>query len=186
MDPQSSIVTVIGLYRPDLGASVYIDGFNLERFPDAIADVDILVTFNGNTFDLPFLRRLFPDASLPPASIDLRWLSREIGLKGGLKEVERKIGIFRHASVYQFSGAEAVYLWRKYLNQDNPEALELLVRYNLEDTINLHRLLVHCINQVCRAHPFLDLKPLGFLPTTGDLVDVAAIIDQARAQGQAS
>jgi uncharacterized protein YprB with RNaseH-like and TPR domain len=107
-------------------------------------------------------------------------LSREIGLKGGLKEVERQIGIFRHATVYEFSGAEAVYLWRQYQSQNNPEALELLVRYNLEDTVNLHRLLVHCINELYRVHPYLGLTPFGIIPTTADLVDIRDIINKAR------
>jgi len=95
MDPESSIVTVIGIHSPEYGTRVFIDGFNLDEFPKAIQRFDTLVTFNGMTFDVPFLKRAFYDLDLPPAHIDLRWFARSVGLSGGLKEVERKIGISR-------------------------------------------------------------------------------------------
>ena len=157
-DPRSSLVTVIGIYSEQAGAQVFIDGINLDSFPAAIQDFDIIVTFNGGSFDLPFLRRNFPDLQLPPAHIDCRWLARSCDLTGGLKKIERELGIERNPEVANMSGAEAVTLWQRYLRQADQSALHALVRYNLEDTINLQCLLHICLNRIYNRHPFLDLE----------------------------
>jgi len=183
-DPASSLVTVIGLYVPGEGPRVFIDGFNLDRFPETLARFEILVTFNGSSFDVPFLKRAFPDLRLPPAHIDLRWLCREIDLKGGLKQIEKSIGLARHEDVKGFSGAEAVVLWQRFIRHHDPSSLRLLVRYNLEDTVNLERLLLHCINRMYARHPFLGLDALAeeaSYPACG--IDPDVLIDGACRDG---
>lgn len=52
-----------------------------------------MITFNGGPFDLPFIRRQFPGIKLPPAHIDLRFFLRQLGLRGGLKAIERRLGL---------------------------------------------------------------------------------------------
>jgi len=180
MDPESSVVTVIGVHSPKDGTKVFIDGYNLTDFPGYIGEFDILVTFNGATFDVPFLKSAFYDLNLPPAHIDLRWLARSVGLRGGLKEVERQIGIQRPESVSEVSGFDAVILWNHYRRNNDDQALRRLVRYNLEDTVNLERLLAECCNRMYAAHQYLEIEPLDIKSNIwATYVDVDEIMRRA-------
>jgi len=181
MDPESSIVTVVGVHSLKDGTRVFIDGFNLDEFPGYIGEFDILVTFNGATFDVPFLNCAFYDLQLPPAHIDLRWLARSVGLRGGLKHVERQIGIARPESVSEISGFDAVILWKLYRKNHDESALRRLVRYNLEDTVNLERLLAECCNRMYAAHQYLEIEPLAFEANIwATYVDVDEIMRRAQ------
>jgi uncharacterized protein YprB with RNaseH-like and TPR domain len=181
MDAESSIVTVIGLHTPKYGSRVFIDGWNLSEFAGFIREFDILVTFNGTSFDIPFLKTAFYDLVLPPAHIDLRWLARSVGLLGGLKEVERHIGISRPVAVSDLSGFDAVILWKRYLRHQDERTLRKLVLYNLEDTVNLERLLIECCNRMYRAHEYLGIPPIDHDPSIwASYVDVDEIMAQAR------
>jgi len=131
--------TVIGLLKDD-EYRVFVAGANLEEFPRAIKGCSILVTFNGKLFDIPFLRNKMSRLSVPLVHLDLRFLCRRLGLTGGLKEVEKRLGIRRSSGVEDFDGYDATILWRRYC-RGNDNALELLVRYNMEDTVNLRPLL---------------------------------------------
>jgi hypothetical protein len=104
-----------------------------ERLADAL-DAPLLVTFNGASFDIPFLERSF-DLSLDTAHLDLRYPCRSVGLTGGLKSIEREVGIDRDRP--DLSGYDAVRLWRRYERQGDEDALDTLVSYNREDTVNL-------------------------------------------------
>jgi uncharacterized protein YprB with RNaseH-like and TPR domain len=57
-------------------------------------------------------------------------------LKGGLKAVERRLGIERQLT--NVDGYMAVQLWWEYVNTGNPDALDILLAYNREDVLNLH------------------------------------------------
>lgn len=181
MDPESSAVTVIGVHSKKDGTRVFIDGYNLDDFTGYIGEFDILVTFNGTTFDVPFLNSSFYDLSLPPAHIDLRWLARSVGLSGGLKSVERQIGIARPEDVDEISGFDAVILWKHYLKNHDQSALRRLVRYNLEDTVNLERLLAECCNRSYAAHQYLEIEPIAYEANIwANYVDVDEIMRRAR------
>jgi uncharacterized protein YprB with RNaseH-like and TPR domain len=180
MDPENSIVTVIGIHSPKNGTRVFIDGFNLDEFPEAIQRYDVLVTFNGMAFDVPFLKSAFYDLDLPRAHIDLRWLTRSVGLCGGLKAVERKIGISRPDSVSEISGLDAIILWNQYQRNHDEHALRKLVRYNLEDTVNMERLLLECCNRMYQAHEYLGIEPLSYDASIWtSYVDVDEIMEKA-------
>ncbi len=132
-------ITVIGIYD---GANVqtFVNGINLDEFEVAIAAHDLVITFNGASFDLPFIRSRFPGISLPPAHIDLRFLLKKLGYAGGLKKIEKDLGITRESSIEGMDGYEAVRLWQAYQWGDNA-ALEKLIRYNRADIVNLKPLM---------------------------------------------
>ena len=139
-------VTVIGLYD-GLRTRTYVAGDNLGEFPDDIAQYSLLVTFNGATFDLPFIRRCFAGLSLDQLHVDLRYALRRLGLRGGLKAVESKLGLVRDERVARLDGFDAVRLWHAYL-AGNEQALETLILYNTADIENLELLMEHAHEQL--------------------------------------
>src|SRR6185312_14847315 len=72
----------------------------------------------------------------PPVHIDLRWTSRRLGLNGGLKEVEKLLGLSRPSEVEEMSGYDATVLWSRY-QRGNRAALDQLIQYNTEDVVHL-------------------------------------------------
>lgn len=132
-------ITLIGLYDGKKTDS-YILGKNLADFTQAIQDYDMIVTYNGACFDLPFILSKFPGLHLPEVHIDLRWVLRRIGLSGGLKSIEHQLGLVRSQQTQGLTGWDAVRLWHQYLRGD-AHALDLLCEYNQEDIVNLKTIL---------------------------------------------
>ncbi|MEW6388721.1 MAG: ribonuclease H-like domain-containing protein [Thermodesulfobacteriota bacterium] len=141
------LVTVAGLYD---GRTMrqFLQGHNLEKFPEALEDIDLLVTFNGSQFDLPVLKAYFPELRLPPLHLDLRFLLARLGFKGGLKRIEPRFGIRRPPSVAGLDGFDAVLLWERYQRGDHT-ALDLLLQYNREDVANLETLMEQAF-EICQ------------------------------------
>jgi uncharacterized protein YprB with RNaseH-like and TPR domain len=128
-------VTVIGaLGRGKL--AMFIKGINLDEFPDYVAQFPLLVTFNGSQFDVPFLRAHFPQARMDQAHIDLRFVLHSLGYRGGLKAIERSLGLRRDQAIQGVDGFEAVALWHRYRRGDRA-ALVKLALYNLTDVVNM-------------------------------------------------
>jgi len=128
-------VTMVGLYD-GRKYQLFVDGDNLQTLPQHLQKYSIVVTFNGAGFDLRFLKLAFPDLVLPPVHIDLRWVTRKLGMKGGLKEIETQLGIRRPSEIEDLTGYDATVLWSKYLRGDK-KALNQLVQYNTEDVVHL-------------------------------------------------
>jgi len=63
------------------------------------------------------------------------WSCWRNDLKGGLKVVERKLGIERQLK--GVDGYVAVQLWWDYVNNGNLDSLQTLLAYNAEDVVNL-------------------------------------------------
>jgi uncharacterized protein YprB with RNaseH-like and TPR domain len=63
---------------------------------------------------------------------------RRQNLRGGLKIVEQKIGIARPTA--GIDGRDALRLWHAYDTYGDQAALDLLLRYNRDDIVNLPRL----------------------------------------------
>ncbi|MCP4629099.1 MAG: ribonuclease H-like domain-containing protein, partial [bacterium] len=132
-------ITVIGLYDGRM-VHTFVNGRNLEEFEAAIASYELVITFSGSSFDLPFIRRCFPNISLPPAHIDLRFLLKKLGYKGGLKRIEKEFGLLRGSHIHDMDGFDAVRLWMAYQWGDK-SALDLLIEYNTADIVNLEPLM---------------------------------------------
>ncbi len=132
-------ITVIGLYDGEQ-TQTFIHGVNLEQFKSAIKDYQLIITFNGSCFDLPFIEAYFKDVRFGQAHIDLRFLLKRLGYSGGLKSIEQQLGICREEDLKGLNGYDAVLLWQRYLKGDKA-ALKRLVRYNTEDIVNLKTLM---------------------------------------------
>jgi uncharacterized protein len=137
----SSYLTVIGLFD-GISTKTMIQGINLDfqALSEELRRYKLIVTFNGASFDLPFIQKrhsgIIPD--LP--HLDLRALCARIGLSGGLKQIEKQLGIQRREIVQKFNGGDALTLWKMYRATGDPYYLELLVEYNEEDIINLKKI----------------------------------------------
>ncbi|HET6456469.1 MAG TPA: ribonuclease H-like domain-containing protein [Armatimonadota bacterium] len=141
-------ITVIGLYD-GIEMRTFIRGKNLDEFPDAVSNYKMLATFFGSGFDIPFIRRMFPNLKLDQLHVDLCHLLRRLGLTGGLKSIEGKLGIVRRPECEGLDGWDAVRLWREY-RRGSDEALKLLLLYNEEDVINMKGLLEYGYDRLLR------------------------------------
>ncbi len=132
-------ITVIGLYDGQK-VQTFVNGLNLDDFEQALAPFPLVITFNGSCFDLPYLKRWFRHIDLPPAHIDLRFVLRKLGLRGGLKSIEEQVGLLRDPAVAGLDGFDAVLLWNDYQWGDE-SALERLILYNTMDIVQLKPLM---------------------------------------------
>ena len=132
-------LTVVGVYD-GFRLRQFVRGENLEQFPEALAETAILITFFGTGFDLPFLRRVFPDLPLPQMHVDLCYLLKRLGYRGGLKKIEQQMGIRRPPQTAGLSGWDAVRLWREY-RRGRDSSLHTLLAYNADDVRNMAALL---------------------------------------------
>jgi uncharacterized protein YprB with RNaseH-like and TPR domain/predicted nuclease with RNAse H fold len=128
-------VTMVGLYD-GRKYKVFVEGDNLQDLPAQLRAYSVMVTFNGSGFDLRFLKLAFPDLVLPPIHIDLRWVTRKLGMKGGLKAIEERMGLRRAVEVEDLTGFDATVLWARHLRGEK-NALEQLIQYNTEDVVHL-------------------------------------------------
>jgi len=144
-------ITTIALYD---GKSIFhfVNGENLGEFHDRITNYELLVTYNGKCFDLPFIRKSL-GIPMDQAHIDLRYVLAGLGYRGGLKGCEKQLGIDR-AELDGVDGFFAVLLWRDYLRNNNQRALETLLAYNIEDVVNLERLMILAYNLKLQDTPF--------------------------------
>ena len=132
-------ITIIGLYDGET-VKTFVKGINLAEFEAEITVYELVITFNGAQFDLPFIRRQFPNISLPPAHIDLRFFLKRLGYRGGLKAIEKAFGLSRGSAIDGIDGYEAVLLWRAYQWGDE-SALDRLILYNTADIVHLKPLM---------------------------------------------
>ncbi|MBT5022039.1 exonuclease [Candidatus Woesearchaeota archaeon] len=134
-------ITVLGIYD-GYDTKIMIKGKNLDNrlFTKVLLNKKLLITFNGFSFDVPMIKRYF-QKSIPSLfqlpHFDLRFACARIGLNGGLKLIEQKLGIKRLDQVKSMRGGDAINLWHKYSSTGNSDYLEQLVKYNEEDIINL-------------------------------------------------
>jgi uncharacterized protein YprB with RNaseH-like and TPR domain len=137
-------VTAIALYD-GRAVRTYAHGQNLDAFAADVAGYRLLVTYNGKSFDLPFLERDM-GCRFSQAHIDLRYVLAGLGYRGGLKGCERQLGVAR-PGMEDLDGFAAVLLWQAYRRRGDAAALETLQAYNVQDVLNLETLMVEAYNR---------------------------------------
>ena len=128
-------VTLIGLYDSK-GFTALVKGDNLEEFSDIISGYSMVVTFFGSGFDIPMLKKRFGAVEFDQIHLDLCHSMKRIGYRGGLKKIEKQLGINRGDDTDGLNGMDAIRLWREHL-RGNKSSLEQLIAYNREDVVNL-------------------------------------------------
>ncbi len=140
LSPSNCEITVVGVYlcQGDNGRCVQLVGREVTArgILDAVKDVEMIYTYNGSRFDLPFIHRQL-DINLAGTfkHRDLMYDCWNSNLRGGLKGVERQLGIKRKLT--EVNGLEAIKLWWRYIDYFDLDALNTLLEYNREDVVNL-------------------------------------------------
>ncbi|QSW98757.1 ribonuclease H-like domain-containing protein [Haloterrigena alkaliphila] len=138
LDASCNDVTTVSVHRGGETKTFVKDrDLTPERLETELEASSLLVTFNGQRFDVPFLETCY-DIDVTTPHVDLMYPCKKLGLDGGLKAIERDLGIDR--DMPDISGRDAVRLWREYERGDEG-ALETLVEYNRADTRNMEPLL---------------------------------------------
>jgi uncharacterized protein len=138
LNAASNDVTTVSLHRGG-ETKTFVNGRDLtaRRLDEELEQASLLVTFNGQRFDVPFLETCY-DLDVTVPHVDLMYPCKKVGLDGGLKAIERDLGIGR--DVPDLSGRDAVRLWHEYERGDEA-SLETLVEYNRADTKNMEPLM---------------------------------------------
>jgi uncharacterized protein YprB with RNaseH-like and TPR domain len=143
LSPWESYITVIGFYicSGTRSESRQLVGMDITRVDvlNTLDGVDTIYTYNGSRFDLPFIHHhLGINLAEMFDHCDLMFHCWRNNLYGGLKAVERQLGIERELT--EVNGHMAVSLWYRYLHLADTEALDTLLRYNMEDVVNMKTL----------------------------------------------
>ncbi|MFH0838715.1 MAG: ribonuclease H-like domain-containing protein [Candidatus Omnitrophota bacterium] len=133
-------ITVLGIYFSNGRFRQFVGNeISRDSITKALKKVKKIFTYNGNSFDIPEIRkRLDVDLFEGFECHDLMRECHKKNLYGGLKGVERILGIKRRTR--GMDGYQAMKLWQEYEDLGNKEALKILLLYNKEDTVNLHKL----------------------------------------------
>ncbi|OQW34743.1 MAG: hypothetical protein A4E19_17645 [Nitrospira sp. SG-bin1] len=135
--PDSGDVTIVGLHRAGRTTILVRDeNLSSEELQAELDHCDLLVTFFGSVFDVPYLYAKFPRLRFPALHFDLCFAARRLALRGGLKHIEQEMGIARDTAISGLDGLDAVRLWFQWRGGDSV-ARETLVSYNRADTENL-------------------------------------------------
>ena len=124
------------------------------------ARAKVLVTFNGIRFDTKFIAKELPEVALPDTHIDLMYLCRRVGLKGGQKAIEKELNIRVRDDLADVDGAAAVVLWHRHMRGDTA-ALQKLLCYNRSDIAAMGAILDLILPRFA-LHPDLFLKETSF------------------------
>ncbi|MBI4338052.1 MAG: ribonuclease H-like domain-containing protein [Chloroflexi bacterium] len=151
--PPHSHITLVGVYdgreyRP------FVRGWNLEQLPNELRHYSLLVTYNGLRFDGPFIEAEMGPVLAHLGHLDLMYPLRRLDYRGGLKGIERQLGLDRHPDLDGLEGYDAVLLWQEY-QKGNEGALDTLIRYNAEDVAALPILAAVVYNRLAEMLPLV-------------------------------
>ncbi|MCX7835838.1 MAG: ribonuclease H-like domain-containing protein [bacterium] len=144
-------ITTICLYD---GTNLYsyVRGENLYQFCKDITHYQTIVTYNGKSFDVPFIEHEF-QMKIKAIHLDVMHFLRALGIRGGLKNCEKQLGIHR-GDLLDVDGYDAVLLWHKYQSTKKQKFLETLLAYNAYDAIHLEQLMIEVYKRYTKNLPF--------------------------------
>jgi uncharacterized protein YprB with RNaseH-like and TPR domain len=151
LSPEYGHITMVGVLDSQ-GYKSYVYGENLEDMREALEQYDLIVTFNGTSFDLPYVEYHFGQIFRHVAHLDLRFPLKRIGYSGGLKSIETQVGVGRPSALNGLDGYDAVLLWRMWSRGD-AAARDTLIRYNAEDVASLPALAELVYNRLTERLP---------------------------------
>ncbi|MBI2112874.1 ribonuclease H-like domain-containing protein [Candidatus Woesearchaeota archaeon] len=126
-------------------SNFFVQGVNLEKnlIEQELLKYKLIITFNGSSFDLPKLKKELGIEIIVP-HLDLKPLCLNLGLHGGLKEVEKILNLKRPEHL----NGNPVELWKAFHASGDKEYLDLLIDYNKEDIENLKGVVEWCYRKL--------------------------------------
>jgi uncharacterized protein YprB with RNaseH-like and TPR domain len=160
LGPGKSKIILGGLLTPCAGGlrvrQFFAEGAHeeselLDLYTEALSETDVLFSYNGDRFDIPFVNERLARHRRPPAfdgclSIDMYRVVRSHSPLGGIlpnlkqKTVEDYLGLGRERED-RISGADSVYLYYEYVATKAPELLHYILLHNSDDLLQLARIL---------------------------------------------
>lgn len=152
LNPQFYPVILIGMSYEENGKYIVEQFFAedileeeriLNQFKSKISPSDILVTYNGKNFDVPYINKRMEryglNYSLNQEHLDVichvRPNKKKLGLEScSLKSVERYLRINREDTI---DGAESINLYNRYVKTREEEIKQKIMLHNFEDVYNL-------------------------------------------------
>ena len=151
LDSKNNDITVIGLFD-GINTKTMIKNINLDykKLKEELQRYKLIVTFNGSSFDVPFINKTYPGLLPDIPNFDVKSITHRLNLKGGLKKIERKLGIRRNKIIEKFYGGDVLTLWKMYRSTNDEYYLNLLIEYNDDDIINLKKVADYCVEKLRR------------------------------------
>lgn len=165
--PQDPPVTVAVFHHQQL--SLFVDQINLDQLPHFLKQTELVVTYYGQKFDIPRLRR---HLKIRPSfhHVDLAPIARAMGLGPGLKAALRQMG-WRWPAELPQAGAEIPALWEQF-RQGSQDAVQQILLYNAYDAATLPWLWTAMYNLSLKDWPLFRPLPLPKIP------DLAAAVQK--------
>lgn len=165
----------------------------LQAYLEALNQADVLLTYNGHRFDLPFIkRRAEKNADFLPYNLDLYLLLKSYSpvrkFLPNLKQktVEDFMGLWEHRKD-EISGKESVDLYYQYLSTSDPETKRTILLHNHDDVIQLYRLLgILEKTDLHKAMYHMGFPVLSRAPGISNLIveDISLSTDQLSVKGR--
>jgi len=139
-------ITMIGLYDGVDTKIMFAHNFNEQELKQELSKYSIIVTYNGATHDIPYLKKRYKDLIPNIPIIDIKTSAQRLGYKGGLKKIEKEFKIKRSKIIDNFHGGDPKRLYRMYKATGDDYYLNLLIEYNEDDIVNLKIITEKLIN----------------------------------------
>lgn len=120
----------------------------LEEFFQKLGEFRTLVHFNGDTFDIPFLKKRAAHFGISPEALDIESFDIYKKIKPfrnflntkhlKQKDIEKLLGVARDDMM---SGGELISVYETYLHTRSPEGLKLLLLHNEDDLKGMPQIL---------------------------------------------
>ncbi len=143
-------ITTISTYDGE-NIRCFVNGDNLSDFPDYADEFSAICTFDGERLDIPLINKQL-GYYFSHIHFDLFQLSRILGVRGGLKKIERRMGVDRDPLIKEINGKSAIFLWKEYQKSRDNRFLETLLAYNIEDVIHLEEMLYLFYNELRKKY----------------------------------
>jgi len=159
LSPETSSIYMIGIgfYENNIFRVIqlFADDYNSEKliiqtFLDYLSNFSLLLQYNGNSFDVPFIRTKCKHHKLDPSPLnEIKHLDLYVALRGfagllglpnkKLKSFEQYVGLDRDDT---YNGGELIqvyseYMQKKIMHKENEHLLKLLLLHNYEDITGL-------------------------------------------------
>lgn len=150
LSPETSALTVIGCCKSGGELMQWFNESGMEQkqilasFLSYVEKFDTIITYNGGTFDLPFLKKKCEEYGFPYSMDNKNYIDLYKNLRAWKhllpiknlkqKSVEEFLGISR---ADRLSGRQLIKVYQDYIKTKEPELKSMILQHNKEDIMSL-------------------------------------------------